>query len=324
MLPALLEESASISRFRQIRGRFCTGSIAALLMVGVVACGGGERQDAGEPEGEFPVEVTGAKFAPEQTLAQASDLILEVTNTGDEAVPDLAVTLFTVADTADEIDAAAADELSEPTATGADGEKLPEEELGAAVEQALQEELEQAGSEAGDPAASEAGAAAADDQSLPQANGPFSVLSPQPGLEVPARPVWILEQGYPVTNDNPPSSGAPGDLAGASNAGAAQTNTFAFGPLEPDETVKLVWKLTPVQAGLYTVRYRLAAGLQGKAVAVGPDDSVPEGEFTAAITNAAPQTRVTAKGKVVPITKNDVIGQVGAAAGEADGAKQSP
>ncbi len=312
MLPALLEESASIPRFRRMRGRFCTGSVAALLAFGI-GCGGGQRQDAGEPEGEFPVEVTGAEFAPKQKLAETSDLVLEVTNAGDETIPDLAVTLFTVAAEVD-LDAAAADE---PSAQGATG-TTEEEDLGAAVDKALQEEqaAAEADVESGDPNASEAVASAADDQSLPRANGPFSVISPQPGLEIPSRPVWILEQGYPVTGDNAPASGPPGELAGGSGADTALTNTFAFGPLEPDETLSLVWKVTAVHPGIYSVTYRLAAGLQGKAQAVGPDGSVPEGEFTVKISSAAPQTRVNAKGEVVPIRKGDVAGQAGGAAGK--------
>ena len=34
-------------------------------------------------------------------------------------------------------------------------------------------------------------------QGLPQAQGSFSVRSDQPGLAIPFRPVWILEEGYP-------------------------------------------------------------------------------------------------------------------------------
>lgn len=58
------------------------------------ACGGGEpRQDAEEPSGEFPVEVTTAKFPTNQRLAERSDLELSVENIGDEQIPDLAVTI---------------------------------------------------------------------------------------------------------------------------------------------------------------------------------------------------------------------------------------
>ena len=73
----------------------------------------------------------------------------------------------------------------------------------------------------------------------------------------------------------------------------------------------MVWNVTPVQPGTYTVRYRVAAGLEGKAKAVTADGSVPEGEFVVRISNAAPQTRVDNSGKVVPIQPSDIVGQAG-------------
>jgi hypothetical protein len=69
--------------------------------------------------------------------------------------------------------------------------------------------------------------------------------------------------------------------------------------------------VTPVQPGTYTVHYRIAAGLQGKAVAVTDDGSVPEGEFVVVISDVPPQTRVDDSGNVVPIQKGDIIGQAG-------------
>ena len=90
-----------------------------------------------------------------------------------------------------------------------------------------------------------------------------------------------------------------------------QTNTFSFGALEPDDSFTLVWRVTPVQAGEYTVRYRLAAGLQGNAVAVNEDGSVPEGEFVVVIDDAPPQTRVDDNGQVVPIKPDEKTGQAG-------------
>jgi hypothetical protein len=70
----------------------------ALALLGAVlalpACGDDEeRQDAAEPSGEFPVDVTTAKFPTRQRLAQTSDLELSIKNIGDEQIPDLAVTI---------------------------------------------------------------------------------------------------------------------------------------------------------------------------------------------------------------------------------------
>jgi hypothetical protein len=69
--------------------------------------------------------------------------------------------------------------------------------------------------------------------------------------------------------------------------------------------------VTAVQAGTFTVHYRVAAGLQGKAKAVTADGSVPAGEFVVRISSEPPQTRVTGSGQVVPIKPGDIIGQAG-------------
>jgi hypothetical protein len=69
--------------------------------------------------------------------------------------------------------------------------------------------------------------------------------------------------------------------------------------------------VTPVQAGSFTVFYRVAAGLGGKAIAINEDGSVPEGRFVVVIDDEPPQTRVTDDGKVVEIKPSDVIGQAG-------------
>jgi len=126
-------------------------------------------------------------------------------------------------------------------------------------------------------------------------SGSFSVRSEQPGLADPNRPVWILENGFPKLVTRPVK-----DLETAPPAGAeaAQTNTFSFGPLAPGESKDIVWRLTPVQAGSYTVHYELAAGLSGKAKAVTRDGGPVEGEFVVTITDKPPQARINSAGEV--------------------------
>jgi hypothetical protein len=243
----------------RVRGRLGMGLLLALCSIGIVACGGGERQDADEPEGEFPVEVVSAAFPSKQRLAETSDLTLSIANTGEETIPDLAITIWT--------DVQGRSGL-ESSGTG----------------------TETTGTEG-----------TATEESGPVAAGSFSVISQQPDLAIPSRPVWILEQGYPKLAGQTVSAGAE----------AAQTDTFSFGPLEPNETREIVWRVTPVQPGTYTVHYRVAAGLQGKAVAVTGDGSIPEGEFVVVITDVPPRTRVDDSGRVVPIQKGDIIGQAG-------------
>jgi hypothetical protein len=253
MLPAPLEESATTARPLKARSRVAIGLCAALLAGGVASCGGGERQDANEPEGDFPVQIVSADFASKQQLAQNTNLTLAVANSGDKTIPDLAITIFTTSN--------ASTQESGTTST----------------------------------------ATTTSSQNLPQVQGSFSVRSDQPGLAIPFRPVWILEEGYPKLEGQQASAGAA----------AAQTDTFSFGELPPNQTKRIVWNVTPVQAGTYTVHYRVAAGLQGKAKAVTGDGSVPEGEFVVRISSTPPQTRVDDSGKVVPINPSDILGQAG-------------
>ena len=78
----------------------------------------------------------------------------------------------------------------------------------------------------------------------------------------------------------------------------AQTNTFAFGELPPGDRIELVWRLTAVRPGTYTIDYEVSAGLQGKARAVTADGSAPEGKFVVTISDKPPKATVTGKGKV--------------------------
>ena len=61
MLPAPLEESASTALGIRARKRVGIGLAVALVSAGVASCGG-ERQDANEPEGNFPVQVVNAGY----------------------------------------------------------------------------------------------------------------------------------------------------------------------------------------------------------------------------------------------------------------------
>jgi hypothetical protein len=299
------------------------GLLVAACTVALAGCGGGERQDEDEPEGEFPVEIVAAEFPAKQRLAETTDLTLTVANVGEETIPDLAVTAFTVADAEapeiDEQEAVGIDESEttetegdEETATDSEGAAIPEDELGSAVDQALEEELQEAETEeAEDESTEETEETTSTEQELPQADGAFSVLSDQPDLAIPSRPVWILEQGYPRIAGTEAGAPPEGEIAGSGGAETAQTNTFSFGPLDPNETTEILFRVTAVQDGTYTVHYRIAAGLQGKAVAVNEDGSVPEGEFVVRISDVPPQTRVDDAGNVVPIKKGDIIGQAG-------------
>jgi len=196
---------------------------AVTAALALAACGSEDSQDANEPEGDFTVEVVTSEFPTKQRLAETSDLILGVENTGDEALPELAFTIFTDDGTAD---------------------------------------------------------------------GSFSIRSDQPGLANPNRPVWVLENKFPRFVGEPPPSGLSGGFR-------AQTNTFGFGPLEAGEREEVVWRVTPVQAGTYTLSYIVEAGLDGNAKAVTASGEQVKGEFIVEITDKPPRARVDNQGKLV-------------------------
>ena len=190
-----------------MRGLVCI----ALLGAAVAGCGS-ERQDADETEGEFALEVVGASFPERQSIAERSTLSLEVRNTDDRELPNLAVTIET-----------------EPDDDG---------EAGGAFAQAADDER------------------LADDE----------------------RPVWILDRG--------PEGGT-----------SAYTNTWAMGPMFPGQTETLEWRLTAVEAGDYTVNYRVSPGLDGKAVPA--DGQRTTGSFRVSISDEPVPARVNDEGEVV-------------------------
>ena len=69
--------------------------VAALALAGGACGGGGERQDADEPEGEFRLEVVDADFPAKQKIAERTTLKLAVRNADTKAVPNVAVTIQT-------------------------------------------------------------------------------------------------------------------------------------------------------------------------------------------------------------------------------------
>jgi hypothetical protein len=101
----------------------------------------------------------------------------------------------------------------------------------------------------------------------------FSARSEASGLASAERPIWIV--------DRPPPGGA-----------TAYTNTWALGPMFPGETKAFVWRVTPVVAGTHRIRYRIAAGLNGRAKAVLRGNRVPERELTVRVSSRPAPARV--------------------------------
>ncbi len=81
-----------------------------------------------------------------------------------------------------------------------------------------------------------------------------------PDLADPERPLWIVDEG-PVGGDT------------------AYVGTWALGALPAGQTKTFKWKLTAVVPGQHTVKYTVAAGLDGKAKAQVAGGRAPGGTF---------------------------------------------
>src|SRR6266511_5000580 len=71
-------------------------ALAGLLAGGLMtlaACGGGGKQDEGDPTGTFKVDVPRASFPGKQRLAEESTLQITVVNRDTRTIPKLAVTI---------------------------------------------------------------------------------------------------------------------------------------------------------------------------------------------------------------------------------------
>jgi hypothetical protein len=192
--------------------------VVALCLLAFAGCGGGERQDENEPEGNFPVEVVRATFPEQQKLAKSSDLVVTVRNAGNDTIPNIAVTV----------------------------------------------------------------------------NG-FDERKNDPDLADPSRPVFALNgvqveiAGFPEAKDASPRG-----------CDTAYVNTWACGPLRPNEQRTFRWSVTAVKAGDFKIDWRVAAGLDGnaKAVAAGGGPA-PRGRFSGTISDEAPDVRVADDGKTI-------------------------
>ena len=192
--------------------------VVFVCLLAFAGCGGGQRQDENEPEGDFPVEVVRATFPEQQKLAMSSDMTVTVRNAGEETIPNIAVTV--------------------------DG---------------------------------------------------FDKRKTDPDLADQSRPVFALNgvqieiAGFPEAKDASPRG-----------CDTAYVNTWACGPLKPDDQRTFRWSVTAVQAGDFKIDWRVAAGLDGKAKAVAAGGGpAPRGQFSGTISDVAPDVRVADDGKTI-------------------------
>jgi hypothetical protein len=80
--------------------------VAALALLGVAGCGGGERQDASEQSKTYRVTILRASFPSRQRLAAPARLVVEVRNSSKETIPDVAVTVDSFSSRSEQADLA--------------------------------------------------------------------------------------------------------------------------------------------------------------------------------------------------------------------------
>ena len=106
----------------------------------------------------------------------------------------------------------------------------------------------------------------------------FGQRKDDPRLSDPERPIWVVDTG-PAGGDS------------------AATNTWALGRLKAGQTKEFRWKVTAVEPGSYTIKYRISPGLSGRArLARGGRTN---GSFRVQIQDKPVPARVDDNGKVI-------------------------
>src|SRR3954447_670072 len=123
----------------------------------------------------------------------------------------------------------------------------------------------------------------------------FDERKNNPDLAGAERPVFAINgvqvkiAGFPESKDAAPRG-----------CDTAYVDTWACGPLKPNQTKSFSWKVTAVRAGDYRITWRVNAGLDGKAKAVAQGGGpAPRGQFSGKISNAAPTVRVADDGHTI-------------------------
>jgi hypothetical protein len=110
----------------------------------------------------------------------------------------------------------------------------------------------------------------------------FTTRSSDTTLSDPTRQLWIVDEG-PHGGDT------------------AYVSTWALGALPAGQSRTFEWHVTPVVAGTHTLRWHVAAGLNGKAIARTRDGQDPAGTFKVSVSQKPPAVEVDPKtGDVVP------------------------
>jgi hypothetical protein len=117
----------------------------------------------------------------------------------------------------------------------------------------------------------------------------LNYTSDYPHLAANKRPVWIVNS---APGPMPTVRVLSEEIYPAGGSETAYVNTWALGPLAPGAHKVFVWKVTPVKAGIHTVYYTVAAGLNGRSRAKLANGKPVVGKFVAAVAPRPPRTHV--------------------------------
>jgi hypothetical protein len=122
----------------------------------------------------------------------------------------------------------------------------------------------------------------------------FDIRLENEALADPSRPVFVINGQPREIGDFAESK----DIA-PEGGETAFVNTWALGPLKAGKEQTFKWSVTAVRAGRYTIEYKVAAGLDGKAKAVDSAGTTPAGVFRGTVDDKPPDTRVAEDGVTV-------------------------
>jgi hypothetical protein len=122
----------------------------------------------------------------------------------------------------------------------------------------------------------------------------FSRRKDDPDLADPNRPIFVINGqpkeigGFPESKEAAPEGGE-----------TAYVSTWALGKLKAGREKTFRWSVTAVDAGRFRIKYKVAAGLDGKAKAVDANGNPPAGVFAGTISDEPPDARVAEDGETV-------------------------
>lgn len=125
--------------------------------------------------------------------------------------------------------------------------------------------------------------------------GSFERRKEDDELADPERPKFVINRApidYLRVKTDPEGSLVQGEVRAETGDDPTYVDTYDLGPLEPGQTKIFKWSVTAVEAGPFELKWRVQAGLDGKARAVGEDGAPVRGSFAGVVSREPVRARV--------------------------------